>query len=200
MGIIDGMQKGFQSWFNKDNNANFLFVTAALGWVLASFAQTFGLVNNKDLTKEDKKFLIPQEIADGVTNIGMYALVTTKLMEKSKKLLEPSKSGKPFVQLKDASGKILDYASNQAQYAKMGRNFETGAAIVGGIISTCILTPVLRNLVGAYMKKRADKNPDTKEIPVRTYDRTQPYFTQTYQNRANSQTFARFYQNNGLKI
>ena len=70
MGCLNKLQTEFQGWFDKNNNASFLFITAALGWVLASAAQTVGLIRNKELSKEDKKFLIPQEIADGAANIG----------------------------------------------------------------------------------------------------------------------------------
>ncbi len=183
MGAINKMQKNFQSWFNKDNNASFLFVTAALGWVLASAAQTVGLAANKDLTKEEKKFLIPQEIADGAVNIGMYALVTTNLMKAAEKMAKPGKHGKPFVKLKNEAGHILDYKTNSSEYAKLGRNLKTGAAILGGVVSTCILTPIVRNAFGAYMKKQSDKNTDEGKapIPTGTYPvRTQPFFTKTY--------------------
>ena len=42
------------------DNAKFLFLSAASGWFLASAAQTFGIIANKKIDKEDKKFLIPQ--------------------------------------------------------------------------------------------------------------------------------------------
>ena len=87
MGCLNKIQNEFISWFDKDNNASFLFVTAALGWVLASAEQTCGLLQNKELTKKDKKFLVPQEIMDGTANIAMYALVTTKLMSGAKKAI-----------------------------------------------------------------------------------------------------------------
>ncbi len=181
MGCIDKIRQEFVSWFDKDNNASFLFVTAALGWVLASAAQTVGLLRNKELTKEDKKFLVPQELADGAANIGMYALVTTNLMKGAEKICKPGKNGKPFIALKDESGKILDYASNIEQYAKTGRNLKTGAAILGGIISTCILTPIVRNAFAGYMKKKSDKEAHQKLTLEDNYSgRTQPFFTKTY--------------------
>lgn len=181
--IFKGLQQGFIGWFNKENNASFLFVTAALGWVLASAAQTFGLVVNKDLTKEEKKFLIPQEIADGAANIAMYAVVTTKLMKMAENLTKPGKNGKPFIVLKDAAGKALDYTSNMAQYAKTGRDLKTGAAILGGVISTCILTPIVRNAFGSFVKKKEDglEAQHKTGAPSDIYNtRTQPYFAKTY--------------------
>ncbi len=182
MGCLDKIKNEFVSWFDKDNNAGFLFVTAALGWVLASAAQTVGLMHNKELSKEDKKFLVPQELADGAANIGMYALVTTKLMNGAEKLTKPNKNGKTFINLKDETGKILDYSTHTAEYAKMGRNLQTGAAILGGIISSCILTPIVRNAFAGYMKKRADKKAPEEKLTLQdNYSgRIQPFFTKTY--------------------
>ncbi len=221
MRFIDSIQKGFISWFNKDNNASFLFATAAIGWILASAAQTFGILKSKELSKEDKKFLVPQEIADGTANIAMYAAVTTNLMKMAEKSCKPGKNGKaPFISLKDSAGNILDYASNTATYAKTGRNLKTGAAILGGIISTCILTPIARNAFAAFIKKNTDKKPTETIVPTNIYGgRTQPFFTKTYpilQSPANkfapmstyphfsagNQTYGtqKIYQNPGLKI
>jgi len=195
MGLTDKLQGEFKSWFDKDNNASFLFITAALGWVLASAAQTFGLIHNKELTKEDKKFLIPQELADGTANIAMYALVTTNLMKGAEKICKPGKNGKPFINLKDSTGQILDYSTNMELYAKTGRNLKTGAAILGGIISTCILTPIVRNAFAAYMKKRSEAKTPEDNIPARdNYSgRTQPFFTKTY-------SYPVFKNNSGMKI
>lgn len=179
MGIINAMQKTLIGWFDKNNNANFLFATAAIGWILASAAQTVGIAKSKELSKEDKKFLIPQEIADGTANIAMYAAVTTNLMKMAEKSCKPGSNSKaPFIALKDAAGNVLDYASHSAEYAKMGRNLKTGAAILGGIISTCILTPIARNAFAAYIKKKTDGK---SAIPTSMQNtRTQPFFTKTY--------------------
>ena len=182
MRFLDSMQKGFVGWFDRNNNASFLFATAAIGWVLASAAQTFGILKSKELTKEDNKFLVPQELMDGTANIAMYAAVTTNLMNAAEKSCKPGKNGKaPFVSLKDASGKILDYSTNMAEYAKTGRNLKTGAAILGGIISTCILTPIARNAFAALVKKKTDSKQKDVIVPTNIYGgRTQPFFTKTY--------------------
>ncbi len=222
MGILNKIQQGFTGWFDKDNNANFLFITAALGWALASLAQTIGLAGNKEISKEDKRFLIPQEIADGAANIGLYALVTTNLMKGAEKLTKPGKNGKTIINLKNEAGDILSYAENQKLYTKMGRNLKTGAAILGGVISTCILTPIIRNAFGAYMKKRADKNaPDKPSQAVINNaqgpiggdgdiypSRTQPYFAKGYLYSNNSNPHAAVqtkpyqnnYRNTGMRV
>ena len=71
-----------------DNNGMFLFATAAAGWALASLAQTVGLITNKDIGKEEKKFLVPQEIMDGTFNIATYAAVTIPIMGAASKIAQ----------------------------------------------------------------------------------------------------------------
>lgn len=44
----------------------------AAGWVLSALAQILMLARNKDIDKKEKRFLIPQEIADGAINVGLY--------------------------------------------------------------------------------------------------------------------------------
>jgi len=215
MGLLNAMQKGFIGWFDRNNNASFLFATAAIGWILASAAQTFGILKSKEFSKEEKKFLVPQELADGTANIAMYAAVTTNLMKLAEKSCKPGKNNKaPFISLKDAAGNILDYTTNAAEYAKMGRNLKTGAAILGGIISTCILTPIARNAFAAYIKKKTEGKKNEIIVPTNIYSgRTQPFFTKTHapslQQSTNKftplSTYPHFgpnnvYQNSGFKI
>ena len=59
MNIIEGAAKAGGKILNESvkNNGNFLFLSAAAGWVLASMAQTIGLITNKEIGKEEKKFL-----------------------------------------------------------------------------------------------------------------------------------------------
>ncbi|UKI40235.1 MAG: hypothetical protein L6V95_08385 [Candidatus Melainabacteria bacterium] len=52
----------------------------ALGWFTSAIAQITALNLNKKIPKEEKGFLIKQEVADGVVNCGMY-LGFTKLVQ-----------------------------------------------------------------------------------------------------------------------
>ena len=48
----------------------------ALGWVLSSLAQIGVVATDKKISKKDKKFLVPQEICDGMTNVLLYYTVS----------------------------------------------------------------------------------------------------------------------------
>lgn len=69
----------FESLANKVWNGKYaddvgiaLIHLGAAGWVLSALAQILMLARNKDIDKKEKRFLIPQEIADGVINVGLY--------------------------------------------------------------------------------------------------------------------------------
>ncbi len=182
MNILEGAAKtgGKILKSSVENNGNFLFLSAAAGWALASLAQTIGLITNKEIGKEEKKFLVPQEILDGTFNIATYAAVTIPIMKCASKM---------------ATKKMPD--NKQAI-----EGARTLAAIAGGVVSSNIITPVLRNKSSVVIKKLMEKK-DLTPPPPEIYDgRTYPNFKSkqplTMQNYIN---FTRTMQNSGsLKI
>lgn len=69
---------GFQNLIEKvwgqygDDVGKSLIHLGAVGWFFSAVAQIGMIATNKDIEKKEKKFLIPQEIADGVINVGLY--------------------------------------------------------------------------------------------------------------------------------
>ncbi len=156
MALQDKMGKMAGGFLKKcvDNNGLFLFGTAAAGWILASAAQTIGLMTNKNIGKEEKKFLVPQEIMDGTFNILTYAAVTIPILSMASK----------------AATKRYPDNKQAIEGAK------TLAAIAGGVISSNIITPLLRNKTSVMIKKRMEEKNLTMP-PVEIYDgKTQPNF------------------------
>lgn len=137
-----------------DNNGTFLFGAAAASWILASTAQTIGLMANKNIGKEEKEFLVPQEILDGTFNIVSYAAITYPLM----------KGAEAVVKAKIPNNNAA------VQGAK------TIAAIAGGIISSNIITPILRNKTGSIVKEKMEKKNLTMPAPEIYDGKTQPNF------------------------
>ncbi len=136
-----------------ENNGLFLFVTAAASWCLASTAQAIGLVFNKDISKEDKKFLVPQEILDGTFNIATFAAVTLPLMK--------------------LAGDVADKKFNN-KIATEGA--KTLASVAGGIISSNIITPLLRNKTGSIVKDKMEKTKGEPISPVVYNNKSYPFF------------------------
>lgn len=61
------------------------------GWIFSALAQIVMLAKNDKISKKDKKFLIPQEIADGAVNVGMYFAICQGLKSWGDKLCERGK-------------------------------------------------------------------------------------------------------------
>ena len=152
-----------------NDNANFLFITAAIGWFLASTAQTFGIVTNKKIDKEDKKFLIPQEIFDGAVNIGLYALITTPLINGTEKLINNDVI--TFKNVKKGS----------IEFDRLRGGAKVLASLVGAVVSCNVLTPLVRNKLGSIAQRKELKQKVQMQQP--SYD---PFYQP-------------FFQKNGLK-
>lgn len=171
-----------------NDNAKFLFLSAATGWFLASAAQTMGIITNKKIDKEDKKFLIPQEICDGAANIGLYALITAPLMKVTEKLID------------NGTVVLKNIKKGTPEFDKLKGGARVLASIAGAIISSNILTPIVRNKLGSIAQRKAVKQ--KVQIAEPNYDPYyQPLFQKNYEKSpykmSNYVTFAR---NNGMKI
>lgn len=74
-----------------------LLHTGTIGWILSAAAQIFGIVNNDKVSKEQKKFLIPQEMADAAVNILAFYMVTNSIQNIAKKLASSGKLITPAI-------------------------------------------------------------------------------------------------------
>ena len=72
---------GFKTLVAKhygSNTGKMLIHTGVIGWILSSAAQVAAIVINDKIPKEQKMYLIPQEIADAAVNIvSFYAITQT---------------------------------------------------------------------------------------------------------------------------
>ena len=76
----------------KRNTAKMLVVTGTIGWGLSSLAQIGAVLFNPKIPREQKAFLVPQEVLDAVVNIGSFFLITQMTKKSSLKWLLPGKS------------------------------------------------------------------------------------------------------------
>ena len=61
--------------FHKDAS-KMLIWTGVAGWTLSSLAQIGAILFNPKIPNEQKSYLVPQETADAIVNIGSFFLVT----------------------------------------------------------------------------------------------------------------------------
>lgn len=170
-----------QSTFNV---ANALIILSSAGWLASSVAQIIGIYFNKNYTKEQKSFMIPQEFADAVVNIGSFLLVTKSFKSLSSKMVETGKIMPKSIHtflgekgLLSERGKfdfniteVEGFHKHRQTYNNFKTMVESTAAIGGGILSSNIITPILRNKIASMRKDKVlqSLNKDKQGKPVQT--------------------------------
>ncbi len=161
-----------------------LIHTGVIGWVFSSLAQVAAIVINDKIPKEQKMFLIPQEIADAGVNIASFYLITNCFKSLASKLVKSGKwapkSVREFLnaspKLKAKVGKVgfdilKDVKNVPESIAKDYKSFEDGvdviATTIGSVLSCNIVTPLLRNRFASDRQKsgiaRMNENSKTNE-------------------------------------
>lgn len=176
--------KGILNWvaghFRKDAS-KMLIWTGVAGWSLSSLAQIGAVLCNPKLSKEQKSFLVPQEMADAAVNIGAFFLITQVAKKSMSKLFSTGKFAPKTVReymnrYKDLYAKktgkfdfdLDEMLKNDKCFPREEywacKNFYTGVATVGaGILSSNIITPIVRNSMASSMQKKYINNKDKFE-------------------------------------
>lgn len=156
--------------FKKDAS-KMLIWTGVAGWGLSSLAQIGALLVNPKISNEQKSFLIPQEMADAAVNIGAFFLITQLTKKTVSKLFSTGKFAPKSVRkfldskkeiYKDKVGKF-DFDLDTVRKAEPAfpcedywtcKNFGTTVATIGaGVLSSNIITPIVRNNMASGMQK-----------------------------------------------
>lgn len=156
--------------FKKDAS-KMLIWTGVAGWTLSSLAQVCGILFNKEIPKEQKGYLVPQELFDAAVNIGSFFVFTQTTKKVVSKMFSTGKwapkSVRAFLDknkaklgdkmfkldfdLDEVLKKNTDFPK-EAYYAC--KNFGTTIATIGaGVVSSNIITPILRNKAATRMQK-----------------------------------------------
>lgn len=138
-------------------------------WATSSLAQIAAVAFNDKIPSEQKKFLVPQEIADGVINIATFYLVTNSLKNIAGRLVSTgkwsTKAIRNFVE-KNPKFKIKmgSMETNLNKTFKENKEFhdcydtfkggmEMMASTIGSVASCNLVTPIIRNSWGAKQQK-----------------------------------------------
>lgn len=141
-------------------------------WTTSALSQLAAIALNKEIPSDQKKFLIPQEIADGALNIASFYIVTNSFNRVASKLVSTgkwtTKAIKNYVLKKAPEIKIGDMKTNlnvvkkfkeDVEFHKVYDSFNGGinmmSAVTGAVISSNIVTPFIRNVWGAKQQKDA---------------------------------------------
>lgn len=165
--------KSSLNWIAKkftEDNSKMLIWTGVAGWALSSAAQIGAILFNPKIDDKQRSFLVPQEFADAVVNIGLFFLVTQLTKNTVKKMFTTGKFAPESVNkfLKnhkiytDKIGKVdfnIDKISDMPETVKSSykacKNFGTTVATIGaGIVASNVITPVIRNKSAARAQKK----------------------------------------------
>lgn len=193
--------------FSK-NASKMLIATGVVGWTLSSLAQIGAILFNPNISKEQKSFLIPQEFADALVNIGSFFAITQVTRMITSKLFSTGKFASNSVReflnknqhlYKDKIGKISfdidQIIKSQPLFPKKEyyatKNFYTTlATVTAGIVSSNIVTPIVRNKMANKMHKNYVDMKKTEVEQKPQVQQVQPAFKSAYS----------LYRNTGMKI
>lgn len=180
MSLRNIFEKGKKFLYKQfsEGGGNMLIWMGALGWFTSAVAQITALNLNKKIPKEEKGFLIKQEVADGVVNCGMY-LGFTKLVQICVNLgVEKGKITSDTIQplvKKAAKDKNIDLAKyfvsgnvsnllkdrvgDLAKFKKFKNGIDILTNVIASVIACNIVTPLARNYIAAkWTNKYQPKN------------------------------------------
>lgn len=164
-----------------DNPGRMLIHTGVIGWILSAAAQVMAIAINDKIPKEQKMFLIPQEMADAAVNIVSFYAVTQTFASVAGKLVKTGKwlpgSVRAFLEKNGLGAKLGKKGFNvkvdgnltdelAKQYDKFNNGIDVIATTIGSILSCNIITPLVRNEIAADRQKKAISKMNAKN-PVK---------------------------------
>lgn len=145
--------------------------TGVITWTLSSMAHVGAILFNDKIPTDQKRFLVPREIADGALNIVAFYAITNSLKSLSSRLVSTGKWSNKAIRdfvAKNPSNNIKmgelstnlpkTYKGNEEFY-KAYSPFNNGLGMlsttVGSVIACNAATPFIRNYYGAKQQKRS---------------------------------------------
>lgn len=165
--LWDNLKNYIHKHYGKETG-KMLVHAGVITWAAASLSQIVAIIINDKVSSDQKKFLIPQEIAEGVLNILSFYVLTNSMNNISSKLVSTGKWStqaiRDFVAKKAPKIKLGDMSVNLGKMFKENKEFHKNydsfkggadmiAASIGSVISCSIITPFIRNNIGAKSQK-----------------------------------------------
>jgi len=79
------------------NPGNMYLYTGVIGWALSAVAQVTAVMINPKIPNDQKKFMIPQEIADAFVNVASFILFTKVCTKIGERFVESGKLATPKI-------------------------------------------------------------------------------------------------------
>lgn len=140
----NAFETGKKFLFDKfhDDPSMFLIITAALAFAAACVANIVGIKINNKITPKEKEYLIPQELADGFTNVALFLALTTSLDVMTKKLIDKGKI------------KFEGIEKGTKEFGVLKNGASVLVSLVTAVIASNVVTPVVRNIYATGRQKQ----------------------------------------------
>jgi hypothetical protein len=138
------------STYGLNNPAPFLRNTTAIIYAISTAAQTTGLQLNKDIPPAEKKFLMIQEVVNGVLELATFLTIATGFEKFGKKLAE--------------KGVVIGSEIAKKNPAGFTRGMTMFFSIVGTIVAFNLVTPLIRNPLAAFLQKKMGGKHDKEQL------------------------------------
>lgn len=156
-------------------------VCGSTAMALSCLAFTGSVLFNKGIPKEQKEFLVSQELADGVINVGLFWLLTSRFNKwakdqvatcqrlpkdvkedvlKAKKILGDDASLEKIK--KEVSPKALEKIEH------FEKSFPALISLSGSLLAASIVTPIVRNIIASKFQQRNNDEEPAKPAVVQT--------------------------------
>lgn len=159
------------------NFGNFLLISGAIGWAASCVNQTVAIMINDKIPKEQKYFLIPQEITDGIVNTLLFIGFTRTITRFGEGFVESGKWANTRIRAKlrahgldkkieEAKFNILKQPQLMPfdpkfdkkfskEYYKFADGISFAFSTLGAVISCDFVTPFVRNKIAAHRQKQS---------------------------------------------
>lgn len=161
--------KDFIALHYGDKPGRMLIHTGVIGWVLSAMAQVVAIAINDKIPKEQKLFLIPQEMADAAVNILSFYVVTQTFQSVAGKLVKTGKWLPAEIRTVLKNSSLADKVGKKGfdvlkdghlssdlipKYKGFNEGIDVAATTVGSVLSCNIITPIIRNDIAARRQKK----------------------------------------------
>ena len=176
MSILTPLNKKLIQFCKSSDLTSFIKVTGALGQVFSSFAFIGSIATNDELPQKQKGFLTAQEAIEGIINVSLFCLFTSKaksiaqeLIRNDKNIFFPSSLKKQF--RRKRNGAAISNILGSKEMDNFRNAFPDFAGFAGSVGATAIISPIIKNITSAvFLKVKAtkDKKEEIEKIKINT--------------------------------
>ena len=176
MSILTPLNEKLIQFCKSSDLTSFIKVTGALGQVFSSFAFIGSIATNDELPQKQKGFLTAQEAIEGIINVSLFCLFTSKaksiaqeLIRHDKNIFFPSSLKKQF--RRKRNGAAISNILGSKEMDNFRNAFPDFAGFAGSVGATAIISPIIKNITSAvFLKVKAtkDKKEEIEKIKINT--------------------------------